>query len=129
MSSRADIRRAMREKQKKKKVYTLTQEQIDEIKDQAVQEAIKGVLKQTIDEVFILLLAIPMEVLITNYWMKSAKKRIPKFIDDVLYLYKAFENDEITIQELEDDLKEFAGITIQQINERRGQVNEGRKQR
>lgn len=111
MSKRAELRRAQFELKKKEKVYTLTQGQIEEIKKQTLNEAV--------DKVFLLMLAIPMEVLISDYWMKSAKKRIPKFIDDVLYLYKAYERGDITIEEMESDLKEFAGITLENIKERK----------
>lgn len=34
-------------------------------------------------------LAIPLNVLVNDYWEKSARKRIPKFIEDVISLYEA----------------------------------------
>jgi hypothetical protein len=103
--SRADLRRSQKQEQKKTKVFTLTQAQIDQIKEQAMNDAV--------DKVFILMLALPLEVLITeDYWMKSAKRRLPKFIDEVLSLYKAYEAGSISIEEMEEDLWEFAGVKL-----------------
>lgn len=109
---RAELRRAQKEQAKKQKVYTLTQAQIDKIKEDVYNEAATTA--------FLLMLAIPLEVLITEeYWMKSAKKRIPKFINDMLYLYKAYELGDLSLEEMQEDLKEFAGITLENIKERK----------
>lgn len=101
--TRSEFRRAQKQESKKTKTFTLTQQQIDIMKDEAVTEAIKTS--------FILMLALPLEVLITeDYWKKSAKKKLPKFMDEVLRLYKGYESGMITLEEMEADLWEFAGI-------------------
>ena len=79
---RAEQRRAEREAQKGKKTYTLTQEQIDKIKDDAVKEAS--------DVAFLLMLAIPVMVLHDKWWEKTAKKRCPVFVDQCLDLFDSF---------------------------------------
>lgn len=105
--NRAELRRLSRGNNKKTKTYNLTQEQIDAIKKEATSEAIREVT----DTAFLLMLAIPLEVLITeDYWMKSAKRRIPKFIDAVLEVHQAYERGSISLEEMKADLKEFAGI-------------------
>jgi hypothetical protein len=92
--------------QKSKKVYTLTQEQIDKIRADAQEEAVSTA--------FTLLLAIPTEVLIgDDYWAKSAKRRIPKFLDEVIKLYKAWEGGTLTLEEMREDLWNFGGIKIE----------------
>lgn len=107
--SRAEQRRAQKEKLGKTKTYILTQKQIDAIRAEAIKEAHDAAAEKA----FILMLAIPLEVLITeDYWMKSAKRRLPKFIDEVLRVYKGYENGMISIDEMKDDLLEFAGIKI-----------------
>lgn len=100
---RAELRRIQKENGKKTKTYTLTQEQMDELYNKSLEEAVK--------KAFFLMLAIPLEILITEeYWMKSAKEKIPKFMDEVLYLYNAYEEGSISIEEMEMDLWNFAGV-------------------
>lgn len=110
--NRAELRRAEEEKKKQTKVYTLTQGQINDMKRDIINEA----QRRAVDQAFIIMLAIPLEVLITEeYWKKSAKKKIPKFIEDVLHIYKAYSVGDLTIEELADDLKEFGGVTVDPI--------------
>lgn len=90
----------------KQKTFLLTQDSIDKIKETAAKEAAA--------KAFILMLALPLEVLITEeYWMKSAKKRIPKFIDDILNLYKAYEEGSISLEEMKEDLWTFGHIRLE----------------
>lgn len=103
---RAEQRRTTREQSKKDKVYTLTTEQIEKIKADATKIAI--------DKAFFLMLAIPCEVLISEgYWEKTAKKRMPKFADDVCSLYNAFESGVVDYKQLEEHLWEYAGYRVE----------------
>lgn len=105
--NRAERRRAEKLASKAKTaIYNLTQEQINQIKQQAKDEAI--------DTAFTLMLAIPLEVLIGDgYWVKSAKKRLPKFLDEVLSLYDSWNKGVLTIEELREDLWEYGGIKLE----------------
>jgi hypothetical protein len=103
--NRAELRRAQKEDEKKTKTFVLTQDQINIIKEDAVNAAT--------EKAFMLMLTLPLEVLISEeYWIKSAKKRIPKFTDEVLKLYKAYESGNITMDDMKKDLWEFAGIRV-----------------
>lgn len=103
---RAEIRRNQKEQSKPAKVYTLTQAQIDQIKQQAVKEAV--------DKAFFLMLALPCEVLANDgYWEKSAKRKMPKFIDDILSLYAAYEQGVVTMEQMEKDLWDIAGVKLE----------------
>lgn len=103
--NRAELRRVQRDESKKAKTFVLTQEQIDSLKKEAINEAV--------DKAFILMLALPLEVLLSEeYWMKSAKKRLPKFMDEILKLYKAYESGNIDLKDMEDDLWEYGGIRV-----------------
>lgn len=106
--NRAERRKAQKQGKSayKPKVYNLTEEQINQIKQEASKEAI--------DTAFTLMLAIPLEVLIGDgYWAKSAKRRLPKFLDDVLSLYDSWNKGVLTIEELRDDLWNIGGIKLQ----------------
>lgn len=107
--NRAEQRRIKKDQDKKSKTYTLTTEQIEKIKADAT--------KLATEEAFFLMLAIPCEVLISEgYWEKTAKKRMPKFADDVCSLYNAFEGGVVDYKQLEDHLWEYAGYKIERAN-------------
>lgn len=65
------------------------------------------------EKAFIQLLAIPCMILEEDYWKKSAKQRLPKFIDDVASLYDSYQRGIVSDQDLADFLKETAGIEIE----------------
>jgi hypothetical protein len=52
-------------------------------------------------------------VLVNDYWEKSARKRIPKFIEDVISLYEAVQKGVVSEQQLADLLDEYAGVKIE----------------
>ena len=105
--TRAERRRAEKEAQKRKTaVYNLTQEQIDQIKAEARNDAV--------DTAFTLMLALPLEILIGDgYWEKTAKRRLPKFLDEVLSLYDAWNKGVLTLEELREDLWNIGGIKLE----------------
>ena len=104
--NRSERRRAEKQAKKNKVVtYNYTQEQINHIKKEARDEAI-GIAVT-------LMLALPLKVLKDNHWVKTAKRRLPKFLDNVLSLYDNWNNGEITLEELREDLWEYGGIKLE----------------
>lgn len=65
------------------------------------------------EKAFLYMLAIPLNVLAADYWEKSAKKRIPKFISDVVKLYEAVQAGVVTDEQLASLLYEYSGIEIE----------------
>lgn len=102
---RAEMRRQQKAAAKKQKVYTLTQAQIDQIKADAIEEAV--------NQAMTLLLTIPLEVLITDYWPKTAYKRGQEFTEKVLELYRRWEAGEVSMEDLKADLWEYGGIRLE----------------
>lgn len=109
---RAERRRLEREKSKVQKTYTLTQAQIDEMKKKAVNEAV--------GTAFILMLAIPIMVLHDKYWVKTAKKRLPEFVDKCLDLWDAYNKGYVTLDELKDTLWEEGGVKLERSESYKG---------
>ena len=116
---RAEMRRLAKQKKKDKtKTYNFTKEQLDlairegvkkeigKIKDEATNEAITTAL--------ILTLALPLEVLMDNYWKKSYAQRLPKFTEQILDYYSRWENGELDIEELKKDLWEYGGVRFEE---------------
>ena len=105
--TRAERRRANREKAKSNKTYNLNREQIKGIRDQATNEAV--------DTAFKLMLCIPVMVIHDHYadLMRKevdGKSRGERLSDMILDLYDSYEKGYVTLDELEDCLWEEAGI-------------------
>ncbi len=122
---RAELRRQKKAEQKAQKTYTFTAEQLEALKKRITEEAMakaheltckeieeikKEVSEEAIGRALSLMFAIPLKVLITDYWPKTAKKRGPEFTSKVLDLYYQWENDEVDINDLLDDLWEYGDI-------------------
>ena len=103
--SRAEIRRAARESSKKTRTYNLTEEQIQIIKQEATTTAV--------NEAMILLLTLPLEVLMDHYWQKTYDKKIPEFTNYVLEYYEKWQNGELDMDKLKQDLWEFGGVKLE----------------
>jgi hypothetical protein len=99
------MRRQAKMISKKKNIYYLTQGQIDQMKEEAVQEAI--------DISFAMMLAVPTNVLARCYWEKSAAKRVPKFLDECLSLYESLGAGAVALSELIQDVEEVGKLKMQ----------------
>lgn len=100
--TRAELRRQAREAKKGKAVYNLTEEQIQQIRQEGYNEAI--------DTGFILMLGLPCMVLHDKFSMIMKKeKRLENFTDAVIELYEAFNEDYLTLEDIKQVLKDEAG--------------------
>lgn len=102
---RAELRRSQREHNKKTATYTLTKEQIEQIKIDATEEAA--------NIAFALLLTLPLEVLMDHYWPKTYNKKIPEFVNYILEYYRMWQDGELSMEDLKKDLWEYAGIRLE----------------
>ena len=118
--SRAELRREQREKKKDNKTYTLTARELEQleqrIRKEEQQKAKQIILEQTkglAEQILTMMLVIPTNVLVADYWKKSAKKRIPKFVDDCLSLYDSYNAGVLTLAELREDLWKWGGVKLE----------------
>ena len=114
--NRAERRRAG--KKDKVVTYNYTKEQLDALVRAKVKEEVVTIRKQAtedaVDVAVTLMLALPMEVLIGDgYWAKSAKWRIPRFLEDVLSIYDSWQKGVFTLEELREDLWKYGGIKLE----------------
>lgn len=79
------------------------------MKQEATEEAVNTAM--------VLLLTLPLEVLMDYYWKKSYAKRIPKFVDRVLGYYEMWQNGELDMDKLKDDLWEYGGVKLMEGDE------------
>lgn len=58
------------------------------------------------------MLAIPLSILFNDYWPKTAKKKAPKFIEEVIEYYLAVQDGQVSDQELVDTLYNLSGVRV-----------------
>lgn len=114
---RAEFRRAKREQEKAKTVtYNLTKEQLDNIVEERVNnrlaETNKEVTNTVINTVGVLIFTLPMQVLKDYYWPKSYKKKLPEFTDHLAEYFEKFQNGELTMDKLKEDLLNDTGFSF-----------------
>lgn len=83
----------------------MTEEQIQILKQEATTKAV--------NEAMILLLTLPLEVLMDHYWQKTYDKKIPEFTNYVLEYYEMWQNGELDMDKLKQDLWEFGGVKLE----------------
>ena len=79
---------------------------------ESAKKAAKTIQKEATERAFLYMLAIPLNVLFNDYWQKSAKKRAPKFIEDVMSIYEAVQQGVVSDKQLSDLLFELSGLKI-----------------
>ncbi len=84
----------------------------NEMLKEKVREAKAEAREEMRDIAFMLMLTIPLEVLVNHYWVKSAPKRMPGFVQKVLDLYSDYENGKVSLDELREHLWRYGGIRL-----------------
>lgn len=114
---RAERRRLEREQKKQRTAtYNLTKEQLNQAVKTTVGADIERVRQeaydQAVNDAMILMLTLPLEVLMDYYWQKSYATRIPKFVEKVLEYYEKWQNDELDMDKLKQDLWDYGGVKL-----------------
>lgn len=100
---------------KKAKTFIMTAEELEKIRMQEFNRAKKLLLDKNDDlaeQILQMMLVIPTNVLIADYWPKSAKQRIPEFVESCMSLYQAWEQGVVTMTEMQELTEEYAGIKL-----------------
>lgn len=100
--SRAERRQADRETAKLQKTYTLTVAQIEQIKKDATMEATK--------KAFLMMMGFPLLTLRDKFGF--GKARLNRFMENMLNLYEAYENDYVDLDDLNNTILEETGVTL-----------------
>lgn len=116
---RAEMRRAERNYQKAKTAtYNLTKAQLDAMVREKIGEELDKVKQEATDEAvntaMVLLLTLPLEVLMDHYWKKTYAKKIPEFTDYILEYYEKWQNGELDMDKLKEDLWEYGGVRLEE---------------
>ena len=121
--TRAEKRRLMKNdiKQAKTPTYQFTKEQIDAMIQTEVERKLDEVKQENTEESITaameLLFVLPMEVLMDNFWQKSFQQKNPKFTELLLDYYQSWENGELDMDKMKEDLWKYGGIRLQQVED------------
>lgn len=113
--SRAEIRREQRERKKKRATFIMTEEEIMKIRKQEYDRARKLIREksdQVAEDILKMMIVIPTNVLINDYWQKTAKKRIPQFVEDCMSLYQSWSDGAVSMEEMQKLTEEYSGIKL-----------------
>lgn len=72
----------------------------------------KKAVENAIDKAFMLMIWIPINLLASDYWEKSAKKRIPEFTEKVMSLYESVQHGTVTYEDMALDIERLSGMKI-----------------
>ena len=95
----------------KLKKHGLNNMDIAMIKESA-RKAAEEAQKQAMEQAFMLMIWIPINVLAADYWEKTANKRIPEFTDKVASLYESVQSGTTTWEQIAEDIKRLSGMDI-----------------
>lgn len=113
--SRAELRRQKREQEKKTKTLVMTADELQKIRQQEFDRAKKLLMDRNDEltqEIWTMLLAIPTNVLIADYWPKTARQRIPEFVEKCMDLYHAWEQGAVDMTQMQELTEEYAGVKL-----------------
>ena len=116
---RADRRREQKLEQKSKTVtYNLTKERLNVMIQEGIRDEINRAKKEAADEAvntaLTLLLTLPLEVLMDHFWKKSYQQKIPKFADLLIEYYEKWQDGELDLDELKEDLWKYGGVKFRE---------------
>ena len=116
---RAEIRRAKKsEKKGRVATYNLTKAQLDAMVWEQIGNELERVRQKATEDAvntaMVLLLTLPLEVLMDYYWPKTYARRIPEFTNHVLDYYERWQNGELDMEKLKEDLWEFGGVRLEE---------------
>lgn len=87
---------------------------IDVAKMQAIARTEAKKMEQEATEIaFVDMLAVPCSVLAFDYWPKSAKKKMPEFIKEVVSLYESIQVGAVTREEIIEEFEKNSGIKLE----------------
>ena len=119
--NRAGKRRAKKEENKKKTAtYNLTKAQIDREIEKSIGKKLEDIKMESTDAAMILTLTIPIKVLVEYYWKDLSREELKEetsiFAERMVDYYESWQNGNIDILKLKNELWDLTGIKIESAN-------------
>ena len=116
--NRAGKRRAEKEKRKREtSTYNLTKAQIDREIEKSIGKKLEEIKMESTDAAMVLTLTIPIKVLVEYYWKDLSREELKKetsiFAERMVDYYESWQNGEIDILKLKNELWDLTGIKIE----------------
>ena len=86
---------------------------MDSLVKMKVEQEKDAIAQEISTQVLALLFVLPMEVLMDFYWTKSYAKKIPEFTQHLLDYYAKWENGELDMDKMKEDLWEYGGVRLE----------------
>ena len=119
--NRAGKRRAKKQENKKKTAtYNLTKAQIDREIEKSIGKKLEDIKMESTDAAMILTLTIPIKVLVEYYWKDLSREELKEetsiFAERMVDYYESWQNGNIDILKLKNELWDLTGIKIESVN-------------
>lgn len=116
--NRAGKRRAEKEKRKREtSTYNLTKAQIDREIEKSIGKKLEEIKLESTDAAMVLTLTIPIKVLVEYYWKDLSREELKEetsiFAERMIDYYESWQNGEIDILKLKNELWDLTGIKIE----------------
>ena len=116
--NRAEKRRAEKEKRKREtSTYNLTKAQIDREIEKSIGKKLEEIKMESTDAAMVLTLTIPIKVLVEYYWKDLSREELKEetsiFAERMVDYYESWQNGEINILKLKNELWDLTGIKIE----------------
>lgn len=116
--NRAGKRRAEKEKRKREtSTYNLTKAQIDREIEKSIGKKLEEIKMESTDAAMVLTLTIPIKVLVEYYWKDLSREELKEetsiFAERMVDYYESWQNGEIDILKLKNELWDLTGIKIE----------------
>ena len=116
--NRAGKRRAEKEKHKREtSTYNLTKAQIDREIEKSIGKKLEEIKMESTDAAMVLTLTIPIKVLVEYYWKDLSREELKEetsiFAERMVDYYESWQNGEIDILKLKNELWDLTGIKIE----------------
>lgn len=69
--------------------------------------------REATEKAFVDMLIVPCAIIAFDYWQKSAKKRMPAFIKEVVSLYESIQVGAVTREEIVQTFEELSGMKLE----------------
>lgn len=116
-------RQQRRSRERESKKYAMNKSDVSKtvrkVAEKELRQAYQDGMEEGINQAMMLLLTLPLEVLMDYYWPKSYAKRIPEFTNHVLEYFEKWQNGELEMDKLKEDLWEYGGVRLEVKNDER----------
>lgn len=116
--NRSELRKNKRNEIKDNtKTYNLTAAQLNVMVRERIQSELDKIKKEATEDAvntaMVLMLTLPLKVLMDDYWSGEQLEQIPEFTDKVIEYYEKWQNGELDIDKLREDLWNYAGVRLE----------------